>query len=661
MLENKKLLKLAKDWLGVDVDPVTRAEIQKLVDDQKYEELDKRLSNRIVFGTAGLRSRMEAGFSRINDVTILQASQGLAKYILDLSAGKDEDLSVVIGHDHRYHSERYADLTAAAFLHYGFKVYYLGPGVIATPVVPFSVDHFKASAGVMITSSHNPKDDNGYKVYWKNGCQIIPPHDKGIQKSIIHNLKPFFTDEKWDTESVFKEHEEELQYCKVEVVESYIQAIKEKLITGPVSGFQAVYTPMHGVGYEFAARITAQLGDEYDYGIEESAETNEASKDECETAADGTKSDEGETAVEETSIKNGELDPQQSVEKASAGVDHNDGKKPLLVVVPEQKNPDPDFPTVSFPNPEEKGALDLAISTAEKAGISLVVANDPDADRFSVAVKERGVWKQLTGNEIGFLFAYYIAKKYSKDELDKVYMVNSTVSSQMIASVAEKMGFHHEETLTGFKWIGNKAIDLEKEGFSVPFGFEEAIGFMFSVSHDKDGISALAVFLQMYQELRNKELSISSVLNQGYKKFGFYSSCNGYYRTTDKSIIPKIFDETIRQSAFDQYPRRIGDYAVLSWRDLTVGFDSSTKDHQPVLPIDPSSQMITCTLQGANENERVRFTARGSGTEPKLKVYIEAKSQWGARSKKLAKAVWEVLKRKWFRPGFNDLSEVCQC
>lgn len=638
MPESKQLLKLAKDWLEVDVNPVTRADIQKLVDDENFKELDQRLSNRIVFGTAGLRARMEAGFSRINDVTILQASQGLAKYVLDLKSRKDGNLSVVVGHDHRHHSERYADLTAAVFLHYGFTVYYLGPGVIATPVVPFAVDYYKASAGVMITSSHNPKDDNGYKVYWSNGCQIIPPHDKGIQDSIMHNLKPFFTDENWDTESVFKDHEKSLHYCKQEIVDSYFGTIKEKLITTPVSGFQAVYTPMHGVGYEFAVRVAAELGDDNDYGV-----------------ADVNKGEETTDATADGSSINGDQN-----EAKTADEQRNNGKKPLLVVVPEQKNPDPDFPTVSFPNPEEKGALDLAISTADKAGVSLVVANDPDADRFSVAVKENGRWKQLTGNEIGFLFAYYIAKKYSKEDLDKVYMVNSTVSSQMIASVAEKMGFHHEETLTGFKWIGNKAIELEKDGFRVPFGFEEAIGFMFSVSHDKDGISALAVFLQMYQELNNKEMSISSLLNQSYKKFGFYSSCNGYYRTRNKNTISNVFNETIREGAIDQYPRRVGDFLVLSWRDLTEGFDSSTEDHEPVLPVDSSSQMITCTLQGANENETVRFTVRGSGTEPKLKVYIEAKSQWGARSDKLARAVWEVLKKKWFKPGLNELSEVCQ-
>ncbi|VEU21609.1 DEKNAAC102494 [Brettanomyces naardenensis] len=592
-MSGNKVLSLAKEWLQLDVNPSTREQIQKLVDDEDFVELDKRLSDRIVFGTAGLRARMEAGFGRINDVTILQASQGLAKYLISKNTADKEELTVVIGHDHRHNSERYANLTASAFLHYGFKVYFLGPGVIATPIVPFAVDHYGALGGVMITSSHNPKEDNGYKVYWGNGCQIIPPHDRGIQDSILVNLEPFFTDGKWDTDAVFEEFKDKLEYCKEEIVDAYIAQITSKLISEKVGGFKAVYTPMHGVGAEFAKRIEKEITDDED----------------------------------------------------------------LLVIVPEQEYPDPEFPTVSFPNPEEKGALDLAIATAESLNIPLVLANDPDADRFSAAVKVRGKWRQLTGNEIGFLFAQYVASKLPKDQLDKVYMVNSTVSSQMIASMAKKMGFNYTDTLTGFKWIGNKAIDLEKDGYLVPFGFEEAIGFMFTVVHDKDGLSALAVFLQMYQQWQKDGTNAISVLERGFKKYGYFTSCNGYYRTKDVSVIPKIFNQVIRRKQRTDYPSRVGDYQVLTWRDLTLGFDSSTKDGEPVLPVDSSTQMITCTLRGANENEVIRFTARGSGTEPKLKVYIEARSEWQSRSKKLARAVWDVLKWRWFRPGVNELTE----
>ncbi|GME76615.1 unnamed protein product [[Candida] boidinii] len=185
-----KIKSLAEDWLKVDVNPKTRLEIETLLSNENYQELDKRLSDRILFGTAGLRSKMEAGFSRMNDVTVLQASQGLAKYIKETSP--KSDLSIVVGHDHRHNSLRFAELTAAAFLHLGFTVYFLGPDVVPTPLVPSAIDNLHADGGVMVTASHNPAQDNGYKVYWANGCQIIPPHDSGIQKTILANLTPFF-------------------------------------------------------------------------------------------------------------------------------------------------------------------------------------------------------------------------------------------------------------------------------------------------------------------------------------------------------------------------------------------------------------------------------------------------------------------------------------
>lgn len=564
------LKKLAEQWLDIDVNKTTRNEIISLLADENWPELDARLSKRIVFGTAGLRAKMEAGFSRINDVTILQASQGLAKYILKFN----DTPSIVVGHDHRHNSKRYADLAAAAFLHYGYKVYYLG--LTATPTVPFAVDQYDADGGVMVTSSHNPKDDNGYKVYWGNGCQIIPPHDSGIQQSILANLHPFG----WDTDAVFAQHADTLVYCKEELVAKYIAAVtKDKSATD----FKFVYTPMHGVGYEFARQIADKL--------------------------------------------------------SPTG----------LVAVPEQVDPDPDFPTVPFPNPEEKGALDLAMATADSLGIKLVLANDPDADRFSVAVKT-DTWRQLTGNEIGFLFAQYVVSL--QPDLSKVYLVNSTVSSQMIKSMAHVRGFHYTDTLTGFKWIGNKAIELENQGYTVPFAFEEAIGFMFDCEHDKDGLSALAMFLQMYQGWTRQGVNPLQVLADGYNQYGYFASLNGYYRTTDVTVFTQIFAQ-IRQSV----PTTIGKYPVIAWRDLTTGYDSTTIDHKPLLPVDSSAQMITVELD-ADHGETIRFTARGSGTEPKLKVYIEAKSGSEPRSIQLAKDVWLTLRDNWFHPETNALTEV---
>lgn len=532
-------------------------------------------------------------------MTILQASQGLASYLLRSFT----EHSIVIGHDHRHNSLQFAQITATVFLLKGFKVYLLSAGasesgefrdLVPTPLVPFAVDKYGTNGGVMITASHNPSKDNGYKVYWGNGCQIIPPHDRGIAEEILQNLKPI--DGVYDSAAVVARGAAsgKLVYCKEQVVAGYVDHLKEKLVRQKLSSLNFIYTPMHGVGLQVFKKAFELI-----------------------------KSD---------------------------GCD--------LVTVEQQQFPDPDFRTVKFPNPEEKGALDLSISKADGLGIGLVIANDPDADRFSAAVKDSktGAWRQLTGNEIGFLFADYVIKRYSDEELRKVYLVNSTVSSQMIKAMSEKLGFYYEDTLTGFKWIGNKAIDLESQGFKVPFGFEEAIGYMFEGVHDKDGISAALVFLQMAQSWENSGTNAVEVLEQGFRQFGFFKEYNSYYLVPQLSLTETIFNQ-IRGIA-QPYPAEVGSYTVDYWRDLTVGYQSDTAGHVPNLPTDASSQMITLGLQTRSAgNEYVRLTLRGSGTEPKLKVYIEAKAETEERAQFLAKDVWDVLRAEWFKPEVNGLVE----
>lgn len=557
-----QLQKLVEQWLSIDHNETTRREIETFVANKNTSKLKELLESRIQFGTAGLRARMEAGFARMNDVTVVQASQGLAAYIKSGSA--------VVGHDHRHNSKRFAQLTALVFGSYGFKVYFVGQ--CATPMVPYSVDRYKASVGIMVTASHNPKDDNGYKVYWKNGCQIIPPLDSDIQLSIMENLDPQID---WDVNKIYSN--KNVIFCHDEVVYGYSKRVLDILQPQKLGDFKYVYTAMHGVGFEFVKAITELFTD--------------------------------------------------------------DGN---LIPVKKQCSPDPDFPTVAFPNPEEKDALNLALCTANANNVDLVLANDPDADRFSVAYRTPNGWRQLSGNEIGILFADYVVQKQTN--LDKMYMINSTVSSQMPGSMADKLGFGFVDTLTGFKWIGNKAIELEKKGYNVPFAFEEAIGFMFPVVHDKDGISALVVFLQLYNKLLKEGIKLGERLEQLYSKYGYFKQCNGYYITTP-AVQDEIFN-CIRSTK--PYPSHIGKYQVNSWRDLTMGYDSDTVDHLPTLHVDPSSHMITCKLLTPNKDEFIRFTVRGSGTEPKLKVYIEAKAENENRAESLAEDVWITVRKTWF-------------
>ncbi|KAK9480495.1 hypothetical protein V1514DRAFT_325575 [Lipomyces japonicus] len=588
MAELKSIQDLANEWISLDQNPDTSNEIKSLVAANNIAELEKCLRNRIQFGTAGLRSKLQAGFSRMNELTVLQASQGLATYV-ERTVTNAKERGIVIGHDHRHNSLAFAQLTACAFITKGFKVYYYDK-LVHTPLVPFGVEILSAACGVMITASHNPAPDNGYKVYWDNGCQIISPHDKGISKAIDENLVPWV----WNKDLV---NSSSLVERPLKQIEDAYFTVLAKLAGGkhidPALKF--VYTPMHGVGLPYALKATALVG-------------------------------------------------------ASPGVN--------FFNFPEQSEPDPDFPTVKFPNPEEHGALDLPIKFADEHLISIVLASDPDADRFNAAVKgKNGKWVQLNGNEIGILFAYYI---YQSKKDKNLAMLNSTASSRILSAFAEVEGFYYEETLTGFKWIGNRALELEKKGYVVPFAFEEAIGYMFEGLHDKDGISATLVFLKLvdwassiFKDVPPAE-GVLQLLNEIYLKYGYFESNNSYYVSLDPAVTERVFAgiRSIKNSeeGLYQYPETVGARKVTYWRDLTIGYDSSTPDHVPLLPVSKSSQMITCSL-----DDNVRITIRGSGTEPKLKVYIEAKSNSTDSAKAIARAVWHDLEKEWFKPDETGL------
>lgn len=523
--------------------------------------LRSRLAGRISFGTAGLRGKMCAGFAFMNELTVTQASQGLAVYLLNGSADSAER-GVVVGHDHRHHSLRFAQLTAAALLSKGFKVY-LFEKLAATPLVPYAALLKKAAAGVMITASHNPKDDNGYKVYWDNGCQIVAPHDKGIAKCIEENLQPWDV----DVDALLKQSAQSgrLVDPTADVETNYftdIQQYSYNKEANAKSELKITYTAMHGVGTPWVAK-----------------------------------------AFEAFNL-------------------------PAYIPVEEQIAPHPDFPTVAFPNPEEgKGALKLAIQRADSAGSPLILANDPDADRLAVAEKlDDGSWKVFTGNEIGILLAHWVWQKFSAAHpevpVDKCVMLNTTVSSKMLSAMAAKEGFHYDETLTGFKWLGSVAADLTSKGYHFLYAFEEAIGFMVGdVCRDKDGVRAAAVFAEMAVELYSQRSTVVRTLHSLYEKYGYYATNNRYFFCYDPALMETIFGR-IRNNG--QYSEACGPYKIKNIRDLTTGYDSSRPDKKAILPTSSSTHMITFFF----ENGCVA-TLRGSGTEPKLKYYIEHHGPYG--------------------------------
>lgn len=532
---DSSLKALVDEWVRLDQDASTRSEIQTLVAVNNTAELQLRLEKRIAFGTAGLRGRMEAGFSRMNSLTVIQASQGLAEYLLKTNLDIKTQ-GVVIGRDARHNSDKFAKLVAAVFVAKAIPVKWLGQ--VHTPLVPYTVGHLEAAAGVMITASHNPAADNGYKVYWGNGCQIIPPHDAGIAASIDANLEPIT----WDV-NVLEQGSGLVAHALKQVEEGYMATVSRiASVSIPDASLPFVYTPMHGVGLPFFTPVMEQLGLE--------------------------------------------------------------GK---MHVVKEQAQPDPDFSTVRFPNPEEKGALDLAKQVADQHGAKLILANDPDADRFAAAEKVDGEWRQLTGNQMGVLLASHVIDTYQTKQSGKgLAMLSSTVSSKMLAAMAAgSSNFHWEETLTGFKWLGNRSRELQQQGYDALFAYEEAIGYMFSeVVFDKDGIAAAAMFLAACDRWNKQGLSPWAKYNELCKKYGYFEDANTYVISPSSDVTNAVFEQ-IRQTK----PTSVGSRSILRWRDLTIGYDSATPDNKPTLPVDKSSQMISCELGGS-----VHFTVRGSGT-----------------------------------------------
>ncbi|KAI9779675.1 MAG: Phosphoglucomutase-3 [Peltula sp. TS41687] len=600
------ILDLAQEWLRLDKDPTTRAEMQELLNRNDQVELESRLRKRIAFGTAGklgsvtwhygpdfcshqggLRARMGAGFSRMNSLTVIQTSQGLAAYLLK-TVPSAASKGVVIGFDARHNSRRFARLAAAAFIAKGIKVWWYEL-LAHTPLVPYGVKELHAAAGVMVTASHNPAQDNGYKVYWSNGCQIIPPHDGNIATSILSNLEPL----SWDDMLVYDKLKPPVTDVYDRVRNSYFAAVARAIkfnTPRDAEGIPFMYTPMHGVGLPYMTQVMDILG---------------VLKD--------------------------------------------------MTVVQEQARPDPDFPTVKFPNPEEKGALDRACRAADRSDISLVIATDPDADRLAVAEKlECGRWHQFTGNQLGVLLASrFISNPQTKGYLKSMAMLNTTVSTGMLRAMAEKEGFAFEETLTGFKWLGNKALELEAKGVQVKLAFEEAIGYMIpSIVHDKDGISAAALFVvSMWQWWVFDQVTPWEKLQQLYRTYGYFETANTYLLSPDPTTTERVFAR-IRQLG-DPYPQCLGSRKIQRWRDITLGWDSGTDTHAPVLPVTPDSQMITCELE-----DQVRLTMRSSGTEPKIKVYVECQGESATVARAGANQVLSDLLREWLQPQENGLKQA---
>ena len=517
------LFSKAQDWLNQDPDQETRAELEQLLSEAKsgnaeaQAELTNRFDGRLQFGTAGLRGRLQAGSMGMNRVLVAQAAGGLAAYLKDY----DKTPSIVIGYDGRKNSDVFARDTAEIMAGAGIKAYLL-PRKLPTPVLAYAIQYFDATAGVMVTASHNPPEDNGYKVYLgkeNGGGQIVSPADKDIAALIDKVAAGNIAD---------LPRSQDFTILNDEIVDAYI-AKTASLAKEPQADINYVYTAMHGVGYEVLSKTLAKAG------------------------------------------------------------------LPQPHVVAEQVWPDGTFPTVNFPNPEEKGALDLAIKVAKENNAEFIIANDPDADRLAVAVPDaKGNWKPLHGNVIGCYLGWYLAKQYHAQG-KKGVLACSLVSSPALAEIAKKYGFDSEETLTGFKYIGKVNGLL--------FGFEEALGYLVDPDkvRDKDGISAAIVFLDLVRSLKKEGKTLADYAADFTKEFGAYVSGQISIRVSHLSEIGKLMS-ALRNNP----PAEVGGFKVATFLDHTK--------------TDRQSDILVFVLENGS-----RLIARPSGTEPKIKFYLDAR------------------------------------
>jgi phosphomannomutase len=615
--DESKWLAEGKKWVAWDPNEETRTEVSKLVEEKDWQKLKGMLSEPMEFGTSGLRAPMGAGVSCINELTIMQTAQGLCDYMLLHFGESVKERGIAIGYDHRrkgtLNSEKFALITASVMASKGIKSY-LFNGVVATMLVPFCVKRRNCAAGVMVTASHNPKVDNGYKVYWENGSQIIPPHDFEIAASIKKSLQPWG---ECDTSSI--RQSDLVVDATEEITAEYLGAMKTSFCrhfeANQKSPLKIVYTPMHGVGHAFAKKAFELFG------------------------------------------------------------------LPAYIPVEKQLHPDPDFPTVAFPNPEEgKGALALAMAAADEAGASLIFANDPDADRFAACERlpagdmTNDGWRMFTGNEIGVMFGHWQWIKHVESckakgvavDTSKLAVVASTVSSKMLRAVAHKEGFRFDEVLTGFKWIGNQCAKLQSEGYETLFSYEESIGFCAGdLVNDKDGISAASIFAEMATHLHahgstadgptttaagSASCTINEHMEKLYTRYGRFVQRNSYFKCYDPAVTAKMF-ERLRNAG--NYWHKCGAFKIAEVRDLCDGYDSSQPDGQPTLPVSKAAHMLTYTFANG-----CVATLRTSGTEPKIKYYIEMVAQAGqssAAAQGEVNAVARAIIEEMLQPEANDL------
>ena len=540
-MTDDQLFETVRRWVAIDPDPDTVAEATTLLNSGDLSALRDQFGGRLSFGTAGLRGPIAAGPNRMNRLVVRQTAAGLGARLLAGEQGSAyATRGVVIGFDARHKSDVFAADTARVLAAQGIAVH-LFSHIVPTPVLAFAVRHLGCAAGVQVTASHNPPQDNGYKVYWGDGPQIASPLDAEIAKEIddVAASSP--------SPVLAAATDRRIHVADDSVVDAYfagVAALDTRTSDSTArSNLRIVYTAMHGVGGASMLRIF------HDAGF-------------C------------------------DVHP-----------------------VPEQQQPDPDFPTVAFPNPEEPGALNLAYELARTVDADLIIANDPDADRMSAAIPDVAVdggWRQLRGDEVGWLLAQHLLD-VTKSKGSSRLVATTMVSSSLLAAMAAKYGVQYSETLTGFKWLARNALGHPE--LTHVLSYEEALGYSVgSLVLDKDGLSAALVLADLAAARRTSGSSLAGALAALVAEYG-------RYETEQQSLRFEGTNAAEQQAALmnrlrGNLPTSIGGVPVTSVRDVATE--------------NPSSDVLILRLGDVG-----RVTVRPSGTEPKCKIYYEVVSGHG--------------------------------
>lgn len=569
---NKEVfLQKAQEYIDFEQDPFFRDQVIKLVKEQNFTELSDRFYTDLEFGTGGLRGVIGGGYNRMNPFVVRKSTQGLANYIK--KAVPIDEASAVIAYDSRNFSDLFALEAALMLCANGIRTY-LFTGLRPTPELSFAVRYLKATAGIVVTASHNPPEYNGYKVYWKDGAQVVPPHDKGIIQEVraVKDLAAPLSKEDAIKQGLLVMIDKEIDDPFISMVKGC--ALRPDLIKQKGKDLKVVFTPLNGTGAMPVSRSLSEMGIE-------------------------------------------------------------------VTFVPEQKDPDGNFPTVGYPNPEEASAMKLALDLAKKVGADLVMGTDPDADRLGIAAPDNGEFKLITGNQLGALLAYYIIS--TRSELGNLpqnaAFIKTIVTTELQCLIAQDFRVKCYNTLTGFKWIGEKIRQFEEsaDGPSYIGGGEESYGYLVNTQvRDKDAVSAATMTAEMALYFLSQGRTLWDQLRIIWQKYGYFEEALISNTFKGESGLRKMNDlmDKIRNNP----PCTFGEQDVIMVKDYRDGTINYVKEKAIKKEIDlPSSNVVQFVLA-----DRSVVTARPSGTEPKIKFYASCSSDPG---EELSKAQTRVSQK----------------